>query len=192
MTTKRSISRVLRCAAICSLAGCGRGPAFNEFAPSPAGVAAPIEWTAYGRDAGGSRFSPAAEITRENVSRLGVAWTYRSGDRWVDDRTGIGKGRFEATPLFVDGSLFFATPFGTVIALDPEHGTVRWRYDARIDIGGDYGDFANRGVSTWLDASRPRDAACRRRIFVAVIDARLIALDAANGLRCTDFGAGGA
>src|SRR6202521_3705843 len=134
MTTKGSISRILRCAAICSLAGGGHSPALNEFAPSPVGVAAPIEWTAYGRDAGGSRFSPAAQITRENVSRLSVAWTYRSGDRWVDDRTGTCKGRFEATPLFVDGSLFFATPFGTVISLDAEQGTERWRFDPHTDL----------------------------------------------------------
>jgi quinoprotein glucose dehydrogenase len=181
----------VRCAGLCLLAGCGRSQTLTEFAPSPRGAFPPIEWTAYGRDAGGSRFSPAAQITRENVSLLSVAWTYRSGDRWVDDRTGIGRGRFEATPLFVDGALFFATPFGTVISLDPDRGTERWRYDPGIDVGADYGDFANRGVSTWLDASRRSDAACRRRIFVAVIDARLIALDAANGLRCTDFGVGG-
>ena len=33
------------------------------------------EWTAYGHDAFGSRFSPLAQITRENVSQLAVAWT---------------------------------------------------------------------------------------------------------------------
>jgi quinoprotein glucose dehydrogenase len=55
----------------------------------------------------------------------------------------------------------------------------------------EYGDFANRGVSTWLDSSAAPGAACRRRIFVATIDARLIALDAATGSACVGFGRGG-
>ena len=36
------------------------------------------EWPSYGGDAGGSRYSPLGQITRENVSRLKVAWTYRT------------------------------------------------------------------------------------------------------------------
>ena len=38
------------------------------------------EWNAYGRDALGSRFSPLTQITRDNVGRLAVAWTYRTGE----------------------------------------------------------------------------------------------------------------
>lgn len=186
-----NINGTLRWAALALLAGCGKVQTISRAGARPIDVTPPIEWTAYGRDGGGSRFSPAAQITRENISELRMTWTYRSGDRWVDDRSGDGKGRFEATPLFVDGALFFATPFGTVIALDGERGTERWRFDPRIDIGGNYGDFANRGVSTWLDGSRPSGGVCRRRIFLAAIDARLIALDAANGKRCSDFGIGG-
>ncbi|HEY1953582.1 MAG TPA: pyrroloquinoline quinone-dependent dehydrogenase, partial [Gemmatimonadaceae bacterium] len=56
---------------------------------------------------------------------------------------------------------------------------------------GGYGDFTNRGVSTWLDAARPVGAHCRRRIFVATVDARLIALDSRTGQPCSDFGTGG-
>src|SRR5215470_14102471 len=48
----------------------------------------------------------------------------------------------------------------------------------------------SRGVSTWLDADA-RDRACRRRIFMGTIDARLITLDAATGIPCADFGRGG-
>jgi quinoprotein glucose dehydrogenase len=50
----------------------------------------------------------------------------------------------------VDGTLYVSTPLGRVIALDPARGRERWRYDPRVDLHGDYGDFANRGVSTWL------------------------------------------
>ena len=51
-----------------------------------------------------------------------------------------------------------------------------------------WGDFTNRGVSTWRDPAAAPDAPCRRRIFLATIDARLIALDARDGQACADFG----
>ncbi len=38
------------------------------------------DWPAYGRDPGGSRYSPLAQITRDNVTQLKVAWTYRTGE----------------------------------------------------------------------------------------------------------------
>ena len=145
----------------------------------------PGDWPAYGHDPGGSRYSPLARITRANVRDLRVAWVYRTGDLLQ------GRSRFEATPLEVDGTLYLATPLGTVIALDAARGTERWRYNPQLDLKGDYGDFANRGVSTWVDARRAAGAPCRRRIFVATVDARLIALDAATGTACADFGTRG-
>lgn len=145
------------------------------------------DWPAYGRDPGGTRYSPAAQITRENVARLQVAWIYRTGDYAV----GEGATRFEATPLLVDATLYVATPFGRVIALDPTTGEERWTYDGRVDLSGHYGDFATRGLATWLDTARRSGQPCRRRLFLASIDARLIALDATTGRPCTDFGAGG-
>jgi quinoprotein glucose dehydrogenase len=77
------------------------------------------EWSAYGRDAFGSRFSPLTQITRENVSRLEVAWTYRTGEIDIPTRQ---PAKLEATPLMVDGTLYLSTPLGRVIALDPETG----------------------------------------------------------------------
>ncbi|MEP6733724.1 MAG: pyrroloquinoline quinone-dependent dehydrogenase [bacterium] len=143
------------------------------------------EWTAYGHDALGSRFSPLAEITRENVSQLTVAWTYRTGEMGTKTQQPT---KFEATPLMVDGTLYLSTPFGRVIALDPGTGKERWSYDGHSNRMGDWGDFANRGVSTWLDAKAPLDATCRRRIYLGTIDARIIALDAKTGALCTTFG----
>jgi quinoprotein glucose dehydrogenase len=101
---------------------------------------------------------------------------------------GRNAGRFEAAPIFVDGTLFLSTPLGNVLALDPETGTERWKFDAKLSLDADYGDFASRGVSTWVDTRLGRGAVCRRRIFVAPVDARLIALDAATGKPCGDFG----
>src|SRR5690348_15915469 len=121
---------------------------------------APGDWPAYGRDAGGSRFSPLTRITTANVATLQHAWIYRTGDfMWT-------RGRFEATPLLVDGTLYLATPLGRVVALDPASGAERWVYDARVDFDRDYGDFANRGVSMLRDPAAPPSAARRRRVFL--------------------------
>src|SRR5262245_42714839 len=148
----------------------------------------PGEWTAYGRDALGSRFSPLTQITRDNVARLEVAWTYRTGE--VDAST-QRPAKLETTPLMVDGALYLSTPFGRVIALDPETGKERWTFDAKPDRSANWGDFASRGVSTWLDPRAAVGAKCRRRLYVGTIDARIIALDAGTGALCTGFGKGG-
>jgi quinoprotein glucose dehydrogenase len=141
------------------------------------------EWPAWGRDPGGQRFSPLATIDRGNVQTLKVAWTFRTGDSYQpkDSRPTA----FEATPIYVDGTLYLSTPLGRILALDPVTGQQRWAYDAKIDKDAGYGDFASRGVSTW------KSPAGQRRIFLATIDARLIAVDAATGKPCLDFGANG-
>jgi quinoprotein glucose dehydrogenase len=87
--------------------------------------------------------------------------------------------------------MYLSTPLGRVIALDPATGAERWVFDPRLDRHINFGDFTNRGVSTWVDAAARPNARCRRRIFIAVIDARLIALDARDGRPCTDFGTNG-
>jgi quinoprotein glucose dehydrogenase len=146
------------------------------------------DWAYYGHDAGGMRYSPLKQINIDNVSQLQVAWTYHTGD--ISDGKGIPKrSGFETTPILVDGTLYLTTPFNRVIALDPEIGKERWEYDPMIDIAAEYGDgLINRGLATWLDPKRVRGAPCRRRIFEATLDARLIALDAASGSPCADFG----
>ncbi len=142
------------------------------------------EWTAYGHDALGSRFSPLTQITPENVTGLEVAWMYRTGDTTHARQPT----KFEATPLMVDGTLYLSTPFARVIALDPVTGRERWTFDPHTDRGMNWGDWANRGVSTWLDAKAPVGSACRRRIYVGTIDARIFALDARSGAVCKSFG----
>ena len=91
-------------------------------------------------------------------------------------------------PLYVDNTLYVTSAFGRVIALDPETGKPKWSFDPKTDVSAGWGDFANRGVATWLDPKRKAGEPCRRRIFVAPIDARLFAIDAANGAACADFG----
>jgi quinoprotein glucose dehydrogenase len=145
------------------------------------------EWPNYGNDPGGMRYSPVSQINRENVSKLKVAWIFHTGDVSDGSRDRKRSG-FEATPILVDGTLFFTTPFNRVIALDPETGKQRWAYDPIVDQTLDYGDgLVNRGVATWLDPARSLGQP-RRRIYEATQDARLISLDAATGKPCSDFG----
>ena len=147
-----------------------------------------VEWSAYGGDAFGSRYSTLDQITRQNVGQLAVAWTFRTGDTAHVRQTV----KFEATPLMVDGMLFISTPFGRAIALDPDTGKQIWAYDAHVDRNGNWGDFASRGVSSWVDPLVRAGAPCRRRIYLPTIDARIIALDSRTGEPCRAFGESGA
>ena len=150
----------------------------------------PGEWPNYGNNAGGTRYSRLTQIDRENVTRLRVAWTYRTGETVGEPRPWAHYA-FEATPLMVDGTLFFSTPYNRVIALDAETGKERWAWDAKVDGTRRVAIATSRGVSTWVDVEARAEGACRRRIFVGTVDARLVALDAATGAPCADFGRGG-
>src|SRR5690606_6881944 len=98
---------------------------------------------------------------------------------------------FEATPVYADGLLYIGTPYGKAIALDATTGEERWSFDAKIDRKGNYGDFANRGVSYWADGASSSDDRCSTRIFYARTDALLFALDARTGALCQGFGGRG-
>jgi len=137
------------------------------------------------------RYSPLAQVNRENVSRLKVAWVFHTGD--VSDgshdrqRSGL-----ETTPILVDGTLYLTTAFNRVIALDPATGQQRWAYDPHIELTLPYGDgLINRGVATWFDPQCRTGEPCRRRIYESTQDARLLSLDATTGKPCADFGDSG-
>src|SRR5437867_8191433 len=153
------------------------------------------DWRVYGRDAGGTRFSPLTQITKANVNRLAPAWTFHTHE--ANDEKDFSRGKppaLEVTPLVVDGTMYLSTPRGRVYALNAATGVVKWRFDAAVDAKRGYPDFASRGVAYWgptTGAAAARAAKCARRIFVATIDARLIALDARTGTRCADFGVRG-
>lgn len=149
------------------------------------------DWPYYAGNAGGSRYSALAQINKTNVSRLRIAWVYHTGDV-SDGNDGRPKSEFEATPIVVNGIMYFSTPFNRVIALDPETGREKWSFDPKIDLHVSYSEgLMNRGVAYWKDASGDERSACYRRIFIATIDARLLSLDADNGRPCTGFGTGG-
>lgn len=153
------------------------------------------DWTAYGGTADGLRFSALNQITKENVRNLEVAWTYHTGDlRQDNDATEY---TFEATPLKANGMLYFCTPHNEVHALDPQSGAVKWKYTPAKDRSYLQQHQTCRGVSYYAGApvaaqdTAATPAMCRKRIFNATTDARLIALDADSGKPCADFGNNG-
>ncbi len=158
-------------------------------ASAPSALAG-ADWPSYGGGVEGARHSPLADIDTASVRRLALAWTYHTGELGPESRT-PGRRSLEVTPIVVDGTMYIITPLARIIALDPVTGRERWRYDARLDRGIGFGDHTSRGVSTWLDPSRAAGAVCRRRILAATIDAKLLALDAASGRPCEDFGVRG-
>src|SRR6185295_14470277 len=137
------------------------------------------EWPSYGNDKGGMRFARLTQITPENVSRLKVAWTFRSGD-YSDGtaRDNPSATTFEATPILVNRRLVFCSPFNRVFALDPLTGIQQWMFDPKIDLKPRYeNQLACRGVSAWTDSAKREGEVCRTRIFTGTNDARLFAID---------------
>jgi len=159
--------------------------------PAAAEVGLPdTGWTHYGNDAGGSRYSRAAQVNRDNVGQLAPIWVFRTGETG-EGYTSAYKHSFQATPILVGSTLYFSTAFNRVFAVDAETGAERWRFDAEIDPEPHYTEVANRGVAYWRDPAAAPGQPCRERIFVGTLDARLISLDAATGMRCMEFAGSG-
>lgn len=176
--------------AACSSRDSSGAPPTAQSAP-PAAAAADAGWPTYGGDPGGTRYSPLTQISPANVDRLQVAWQFRTGE--------LGKGvadwmrsAFEVTPILYDGTLYLTTPATNVVAVDAATGALRWRHDSHSDSHLHYSDGVSRGVSLWVDPSKPTGTPCQARIYAATLDGRLLALDAATGNPCADFGNQGA
>ena len=125
--------------------------------------AEPQNWLTLGRDGNQTYFSPLAKIDQTNVGRLGFAWSY-------DMPTARGQ---EATPIVVDGVMYTSGTWGYVYALDAATGKERWSFDPAADPRAARNpccDLVNRGVAVW-----------KGKVFVASVDGRLHALDAATG-----------
>ncbi|MDH3439745.1 MAG: pyrroloquinoline quinone-dependent dehydrogenase [Gammaproteobacteria bacterium] len=146
-------------------------------------------WSSYGSDDGGHRYSGLADITPANVHSLEIAWEFSTGD--LENRPELMlRSATEGTPILVEDSLVFCTPFNEVIALDPGTGAERWRFDAKTDPQQrPANNYVCRGVSHWRDENQ--QGACASRILMGTNDARLIAIDATNGRRCSEFGDNG-
>ncbi|MDG2410987.1 MAG: PQQ-dependent dehydrogenase, methanol/ethanol family [Halioglobus sp.] len=123
----------------------------------------PGSWMSHGRTYDEQRFSPLQEIDSDNVSKLGLAWSYD-----LETERGI-----EATSIVVDGVLYVTSAWSIVHALDARTGAPLWRYDPVVarEKGKDACcDAVNRGVAVW-----------KGQVFLGALDGRLIALDAKTG-----------
>jgi len=121
------------------------------------------EWLTYGGTYDEQRHSKLNQITKENVSQLGVAWTY-------DLATNRG---VESTPIVVDGVMYVTSAWSVVYALDAKTGAEKWVYDPAVDRAVGVKaccDVVNRGVAVYDG-----------KVYVGVIDGRLEALNAETG-----------
>ncbi len=134
-------------------------------------IAAPAdgEWLSNGRDYQEQRFSPLSEINTDNVSKLGVAWEYRT----------YSVRALEGTPVVVNGVMYATGSWGFVYALDAKTGKELWKFDPNVPgAWGRYAccDVANRGVAVWKGA-----------VYVGTLDGRLVKLDAETGKTLWDI-----
>ncbi|UYC13881.1 membrane-bound PQQ-dependent dehydrogenase, glucose/quinate/shikimate family [Xanthomonas sp. CFBP 8445] len=165
-------------------AGMAAALATQRTGAQPADAPADADWAAYGRDNAGSRYTPLRQIAPGNVAQLRTAWTFRTGDL-PDKRWGA-----ETTPLKIGDSLYLCSARNQLIALDARSGRERWRYDPKVADKAIPYTAACRGVSYYAvpDDKATASAACRHRIIEGTLDGRLIAVDAADGKPCEDFG----
>jgi quinoprotein glucose dehydrogenase len=148
-----------------------------------------VDWPSHGNDAGGTKYSALRQINRGNVHELRQAWTWKTGEEPIPmarvAQTGepITPGKFQGTALMVSGTLYIATSYNQVVALDPETGEERWRYDPKAY---DWGrplrgcGFCHRGVAVWTNGDDIR-------VFINS-RWRLIALDGRTGQPIESFG----
>lgn len=113
----------------------------------------------------GTRYSELTGITKENVGKLQVAWTFS---------TGVLRGH-EGSPLVIGDVMYVHTPFpNNVYALDLNaDGKILWRYHPEQNpdvIGVMCCDTVNRGLA-FADGM----------IFLSQADTTLVALDAKTG-----------
>lgn len=163
--------------------------AFLHGGPAAADPAAATQWPSVGGGLSSQRYSPLADIRKDNVAALRPAWTYRSGDFSKGDASHGGTA-LQVTPLMVDGTLYFCTPYNRIIALDAESGREKWNFDAQPKLRGVYTPVC-RGVAYWRDERAAAGAPCRERLYMGSLDAKLWSVDAASGRPCADFGTAG-
>jgi len=151
-----------------------------------------VGWPSHGNDTEGTKYSTLAQIDRDNVGELELAWTWRTGEEPIPmarvPLTGqpIAPGKLQGTPLMVRGTLYMVTSYNQVVALDPETGAERWRYDPKAwEWGRPFRGcgFCHRGVAVWTQGDEVR-------VFINS-RWRLIALDGRTGRPIESFGEGG-
>lgn len=136
----------------------------------------PAEWPVYGGNAASQRYSPASQITPDNVKDLQVAWTFKTGDLDTANR-----GQMQCNPIVVNGTAYFTSAKVRVFAVDAATGQEQWRFDPFAWLGGQNSwAGTSRGLSYWAEGDE-------QRILVSAGN-YLIALDARTGKPIASFG----
>lgn len=120
-------------------------------------------WLLHGRTYKDQRYSPLQELNTENVARLGLQW-------YIDLPRDGGQ---EATPIVIDGVMYFSAAWSIVHAVNAATGESLWTYDPQVPratLGKACCGPVNRGVAYW-----------EGKVIVGTLDGRLIAIDAAGG-----------
>ena len=122
-------------------------------------------WLSYRGNLEGWGFSTLDEITTDNIANLEPVWTFSTGVL----------GGHESPPIVNDGVMFVTTPGNLLYAIDAASGDLLWRY--QHDLPQTYIAFhrTNRGVALYGD-----------KVYMATLDARVVALDAATGEKIWD------
>ncbi len=143
--------------------------ATSELTPALLDRETPTGWTRSQGDSASSRYSGLNQITKSNVQKLQVAWTYHSRD---------GAANIQCTPVIVDGALYAPTAGNYVVALNAQSGSELWRFKPG-------GHPAQRGLTYWQG-----NAAAGARLFFTS-GPFLFALDPKTGRPVDGFGKGG-
>lgn len=157
----------------------------------------PSNWQFYGNTPAGTRYVPFEQINKDNVDKLDVAWTYRTGE------IAQGASEYQNTPIQVGDTVYTCTPLGKVIALDADTGKENWVFDPKIEDrhvwnrcrGVGYYEPAAVKSPVSFGATKPVKPAqpgiCEKRIVLTTVDARMLQLDANTGKPCEAFGKDG-
>ncbi len=147
-----------------AMQGCAR----SEASPARAGADAALrtamadsgQWPSYGRDYSNQRWSPLTQVATGNVGQLQLAWHYTTGV----------VNSFEASPIVVGRTMYLTTAMNHAIALDAVTGRKKWEYVHPLGSTTACCGPVNRGVAYYGG-----------RVYMATLDARLVALDTADG-----------
>ncbi len=126
-----------------------------------AAASEPQNWLTYSGNYASTRFTPLAQITPANVRNLKLQWVYQSPVA----------GNWQTTPLVVDGIMYLTQRLNDVVALDAATGRAFWIYR--------YTPAADRIVC--CGANNRGLAILGNTLFMATLDAQLIAIDAKSG-----------
>src|SRR5687767_7229569 len=153
-------------------------------AQAGATAGASVNWTTYGGNLASHRYSPADQITKDNFSKMQIAWRLKTD--FLGPRPDT---LYSATPLLVDRVLYTTAGMRrAVIALNASSGEMLWMHSEDEGRRGQNAirNGAGRGVAYWTSA----DGSDRRVIYVTP-GYRMKALDAKTGVPISSFGRNG-